>query len=44
LESLQGQQGIAGVSPHIDPSTGNWFIGETNTGVHAQGIDGSQGP
>ena len=44
LESLQGQQGIDGVSPHIDPSTGNWFIGETNTGVHAQGIDGSQGP
>ena len=43
LESLQGQQGIAGVSPHIDPSTGNWFIGETNTGVHAQGINGLDG-
>ena len=43
LESLQGQQGINGVSPHIDPSTGNWFIGETNTGVHAQGINGLDG-
>jgi hypothetical protein len=23
------------ITPHIDDTTGNWFIGDTNTGVHA---------
>ena len=31
----------AGTTPHIDPTTGNWFIGTTNTGVHAQGPKGN---
>ena len=31
----------AGTTPHIDPTTGNWFIGTTNTGVHAQGPMGN---
>jgi hypothetical protein len=32
-----GQDGSNGITPHIDSTTGNWFIGETDTGVHAQG-------
>lgn len=36
-----GLQGPAGVTPHIDSTTGNWFIGDTDTGVHAQGPQGS---
>ena len=44
LASLHGQDGTNGtngtngqdgVTPHIDSSTGNWFIGNTNTGVKA---------
>ena len=31
----KGDTGDNGVTPHIDSSTGNWFIGETNTGVKA---------
>lgn len=31
--------GENGVSPHIGPN-GNWFIGATDTGVHAQGSQG----
>jgi len=33
--------GADGVTPHIDSTTGNWFVGTTNTGVHAQGPAGS---
>lgn len=33
--------GADGTTPHIDPTTGNWFIGTTNTGVHAQGPKGN---
>ena len=43
LESLKGEDGLSGVSPHIDPITGNWFIGNVDTGVTAQGIQGPQG-
>lgn len=38
LDSLKGQDGTNGtngITPHIDQTTGNWFIGETNTGVKA---------
>lgn len=38
-----GQTGPAGVSPHIDSVTGNWFIGNVDTGVHAQGPTGATG-
>lgn len=31
----------AGVTPHIDETTGNWFIGTNDTGVHAQGPTGN---
>ena len=31
----KGDTGDNGVTPHIDSTTGNWFIGNTNTGVKA---------
>ena len=52
LDSLKGQDGSNGtngangndgVTPHIDSTTGNWFIGSTDTGVHAQGPAGQDG-
>lgn len=43
IQGQQGPQGTSGVTPHIDSTTGNWFIGETNTGVHAQGSQGDPG-
>lgn len=39
----QGPSGQNGITPHIDATTGNWFIGETDTEVHAQGPQGIQG-
>lgn len=36
-DGTNGTNGTNGVTPHIDSTTGNWFIGETNTGVHAEG-------
>ena len=38
-----GPTGSAGVTPHIDTVTGNWFIGDIDTGVHAQGPIGETG-
>jgi len=46
LDSLvgpKGDTGADGVTPHIDESSGNWFIGDTDTGVHAEGPQGEQG-
>ena len=37
-----GPQGEQGISPHIGDN-GNWFIGDTDTGVQAQGPQGEQG-
>ena len=34
--------GMDGVTPHID-ATGNWFVGELDTGVKAKGDKGEQG-
>ena len=39
----QGPSGNNGITPHIDSTTGNWFIGPDDTGVHAQGPQGEQG-
>lgn len=36
-----GQDGQDGVTPHIG-ANGNWFIGETDTGVSAQGASGAE--
>ena len=40
LESLKGSDGT---TPHIDKTTKNWFIGDTDTGILAQGTDGKDG-
>ena len=42
-DGAKGEDGKDGVTPHIDSETGNWFIGETNTNVHAQGPKGDAG-
>ena len=42
-QGTQGTPGSDGITPHIDSTTGNWFIGSTDTGVHAQGPQGTQG-
>lgn len=36
-------QGPPGVSPHVDALTGNWFIGNNDTGVKATGAKGIDG-
>lgn len=38
-----GKDGKDGVTPHVDDSTGNWFVGSVNTGIHAQGPRGDAG-
>lgn len=46
LESLKGEQGDKGdngTTPHIDETTKNWFIGDTDTGILAQGTNGKDG-
>ena len=35
-----GQDGENGITPHIDPTTKHWFIGETDTGILAEGTNG----
>lgn len=37
-----GAAGIDGKTPYIGEN-GNWWIGETDTGVKAEGVDGAQG-
>ncbi len=36
----QGENGADGISPSIDAESRHWFIGETDTGVKAEGNDG----
>ena len=46
LESLKGSDGDKGdngITPHIDPITKNWFIGDTDTGILAEGVSGNDG-
>lgn len=46
LESLKGSDGDKGdngTTPHIDKTTKNWFIGDTDTGILAQGVNGKDG-
>ena len=42
-DGQDGQDGQDGVSPHIDSTSGNWYVGSTDTGVHAQGPKGDKG-
>lgn len=46
LESLKGEPGVKGdngTTPHIDETTKNWFIGDVDTGILAQGTNGKDG-
>ena len=46
LESLKGSDGNKGdngTTPHIDETTKHWFIGDTDTGILAQGTNGKDG-
>lgn len=36
----QGESGADGISPHIDVDSGNWFVGNVDTGVPARGPAG----
>lgn len=38
-----GSDGQDGITPHIDETSGNWFIGTIDTSVHAEGPQGIQG-
>ena len=44
VSDVMGPTGENGITPHIDTTTGNWFIGSEDTGVKAQGPQGIQGP
>lgn len=43
LESLKGQPGSDGTTPHIDSATNHWFVGMTDTDILAEGVNGSDG-
>jgi hypothetical protein len=43
VSDVMGPAGENGLTPHIDPRTGNWFIGTEDTEVHAQGSAGENG-
>lgn len=34
-DGIQGPEGKNGISPHIDPNTLHWFVGDVDTGVFA---------
>lgn len=42
-QGVPGENGKDGISPHIDPASGNWFVGDKDTGVKAQGEKGDRG-
>ena len=39
-----GADGENGITPHIDETTKHWMIGNTDTGIVAEGPQGAQGP
>lgn len=41
-DGVDGKDGINGLTPFIG-ANGNWWIGETDTGISAQGLKGDQG-
>ena len=38
-----GTDGVDGITPHIDNTTKHWMIGDTDTGVMAEGVNGADG-
>ena len=43
IKGDKGDKGDNGTTPHIDETTKNWFIGDVDTGILAQGTDGKNG-
>ena len=43
LRKKDGEDGADGITPHIDSTTKHWMIGDTDTGVVAEGQNGSNG-
>ena len=42
VETINGRDGVNGVTPHIG-TNGNWWIGDTDTGIRAIALDGEDG-
>lgn len=42
-DGAPGQNGQDGITPHIDPITKHWMIGETDTNIVAEGQNGQNG-
>ncbi len=42
IDGQDGAPGADGITPHIGVN-GNWYLGETDTGVKAEGKDGKDG-
>lgn len=38
-----GKDGTDGITPHIDSTTKHWMIGDTDTGIMAEGVNGIDG-
>ena len=38
-----GKDGTDGITPHIDSTTKHWMIGNTDTGIVAEGVNGKDG-
>lgn len=43
IDGVDGIDGQDGITPHIDHTTKHWFIGDTDTGIVAEGKDGTDG-
>lgn len=39
----KGEDGVNGITPTIDPTTKHWMIGDSDTGIVAEGKDGKNG-
>lgn len=43
IRGEKGDIGNNGITPHVDPTTGNWFLDTVNTGIKARGETGESG-
>ena len=43
IPAIQGAAGENGITPHIDETTKHWVIGNTDTGIVAEGQAGADG-
>lgn len=42
-DGTNGKDGTDGITPHVDSTTKHWKIGDTDTGVVAEGVNGKDG-